>query len=110
MPADAQSPFIHRQTLASATRYSTLELSELERKILSAADKALALELEIFARLCDQIRGCAEALAETARALAKIDLSAGLATLAVAEGWSRPRLEASTRVDRKGVVEEERVV
>src|SRR5690625_2170320 len=102
MPADAQSPFIHRQTLASATRYSTLELSELERKILSAADKALALELEIFARLCDQIRGCAEALAETARALAKIDLSAGLATLAVAEDWTRPRLEDSTRFEIEG--------
>ena len=37
--------FIHRQTLASAARYGTVELAELESRIASAADKALALEL-----------------------------------------------------------------
>ena len=48
VPSGADQPFIHRQTLASAVRYATVELSELERKISSAADKALAVELRLF--------------------------------------------------------------
>ena len=43
--------FIHRQTMANAVRFTTVELSELEQRIASAADKALALELELFAEL-----------------------------------------------------------
>ncbi len=42
------SRFIHRQTLASAVRYTTVELAELETRIGQAADKALALELALF--------------------------------------------------------------
>ena len=45
------SEFIHRQTLANNLRYTTVELSELERKIGEAADRALKLELELFAEL-----------------------------------------------------------
>ena len=51
--------FVHRQTMAGAFRFSTIELGELERKIASAADRALAIELDVFARLV--------AMAETAR-------------------------------------------
>ena len=43
--------FIHRQTMAGAMRFSTNELAELEAKIASAADRALALELAAFERL-----------------------------------------------------------
>ena len=40
--------FIHRQTLANVMRFATPELAELEARITTAADRALALELEIF--------------------------------------------------------------
>ncbi|MGH6793223.1 MAG: DNA mismatch repair protein MutS, partial [Methyloceanibacter sp.] len=43
--------FIHRQTLANVMRFSTPELGELEARITSAADRALAIELDIFAQL-----------------------------------------------------------
>ena len=45
--------FIHRQTLAGQIRFTTNELGDLESKIASAADRALALELEIFDQLAD---------------------------------------------------------
>ena len=102
MPGGPDSPFIHRQTLASATRYVTVELSELEKRIVSAADKALALELEIFARLGDRILASAESVAATASALAEVDVSASLAELAVAEEWSRPQVEDSARFEIEG--------
>src|SRR6185312_16879645 len=40
--------FIHRQSMANAMRFSTVELGELESKIASAADRAVALELKFF--------------------------------------------------------------
>src|SRR5690606_26630414 len=102
MPSGPESPFIHRQTLASATRYVTVELSDLEKRIVSAADKALALELEIFGRLCSQVLSKAEAVAAAARALAEIDVAAALAELAVTEEWTRPQVEDSTRFEIEG--------
>ena len=51
MSAPLNATFIHRQTLAGQVRFTTTELGELEAKIANAADRALALELEIFDRL-----------------------------------------------------------
>ncbi len=90
MPKDGA--FIHRQTLASAVRYSTTELGELERQIVSAADKALALELALFEDLVGEVRARADGILLAARALAALDVTQGLARLAAAERWSRPRL------------------
>ena len=95
MPTGEESRYIHRQTLANAVRYTTVELGELEREIASAADKALALELELFGELVAAVNERAEAAAAAARALAEIDLSAALAELAEKERWARPVLEDS---------------
>ncbi|HXV23841.1 MAG TPA: DNA mismatch repair protein MutS [Alphaproteobacteria bacterium] len=87
--------FIHRQTLAGAVRFTTLELSELESKILTAADKALAVELALFEALASEVIGRAGAIAAAAEALAALDLAAGLAELAVERRWSRPLVDRS---------------
>ncbi len=55
--------FVHRQTLANVMRFSTLELAELEARITTAADRALALELDIFGRLAEAILAEQSALA-----------------------------------------------
>ena len=95
MPSDPSAGFVHRQTLASAVRYSTTELGDLEQKILQAADKALAVELEIFAQLVEEVLGRAAPLAAAARALAELDVAAGLAQVALDSQWSRPQIEDS---------------
>ena len=87
--------FIHRQTLANAVRFSTPELAELEARITQAADRALAIELDIFARLTEAVLGEERALAAASAALAELDHYAGLAELAVAENYVRPRIDAS---------------
>jgi DNA mismatch repair protein MutS len=92
----AESPFIHRQTLASAKRFSTVELSELEREIASAAERALALELQLFQDLVGEVLERAEGVGRAARALAALDVAAALAELAVTQRWCRPRVDAST--------------
>ena len=95
MPNGADSPFIHRQTLASAVRYSTVELGELERKIASAADKALAVEQRLFEDLVSEVVQRAEEIALAARALAELDVAAGLAEIAAEGRWCRPKIDES---------------
>jgi DNA mismatch repair protein MutS len=86
---------MHRQTLAGAMRFTSVELGELETKITGASDRALALELSIFERLAKEVLGEASALEAVADALARIDVAASLAELAVAEDWVRPHVDGS---------------
>ena len=88
-------PFIHRQTLASAVRFSTVELGELESKISQAADRARALELKLFDDLVGEVIARAEAVARAGRALAGIDLTTALADLAVECNFTRPLVDDS---------------
>ncbi|HVJ42254.1 MAG TPA: DNA mismatch repair protein MutS [Dongiaceae bacterium] len=91
----ADTSFIHRQTTANATRFTTVELSELEQKINQAADKALAIELSLFAELCGEVLAQGQAISATAAALAEIDVVTALADLAEAEDWVRPQVDDS---------------
>jgi len=93
--------FIHRQTMAGALRYTTVELGELERKISEAADKALKLELELFAELLEIVQKSQTPIITTARALAAIDVFAGLAELAVRRRYTRPVIDRSSEFDIK---------
>lgn len=85
--------FIHRQTMASAARFTTVELGELERKISEAAEKALALELQLFAALCGDVLNRLSDLRGTADSLAALDVFAGLAQLAEEENYVRPVID-----------------
>ena len=48
MPGGADSAFIHRQTMANAMRFSTVDLGDLEGRIARAAEQALVLEMKLF--------------------------------------------------------------
>ncbi|HUT49370.1 MAG TPA: DNA mismatch repair protein MutS [Alphaproteobacteria bacterium] len=91
----ANGPFIHRQTMANAVRFTTAELGELEERIARAAERTLAIELEIFDELVALAVGQAEAIATAARAMAALDVAAGLGTLAVARRYNRPMVDDS---------------
>ncbi|WP_051630986.1 DNA mismatch repair protein MutS [Afifella pfennigii] len=96
------SGFIHRQTMASAMRFTTVRLGELERDIASAGERALAIELEVFAELC---RAAGAAVAEiriASEALAALDVAAGFAELAALQGYVRPQVDASLAFDIEG--------
>ncbi len=119
VPAGAAKPllaeplaqtFRHRQTMAGAVRFTTTELVETESRIVSAADRALAIEQEVFAELAGAIAAEERALGDLAGALARLDCEAGLARLAAEEGYTRPHLDDSTtfevRAGRHPVVEQ----
>jgi len=92
---DMKAQFIHRQTISNATRFITTELADLEREIVAAADKILALELELFADLRGEIQGRIGMIEKTAAALAELDVGAGLAELAVRYDYVRPAVDDS---------------
>ena len=94
--------FIHRQTLASAMRFTTVELGELEARINGAADKALALEKAHFDDLRADIVHRAEDIARAASALAAFDVAQGLALLAVERRYVRPVVDDTTAFEIKG--------
>ncbi len=90
MTPEAKATFMHRQTLAGAMRFTSVELGELESKIVGAAERALALELAIFERLTKEVLAAAHQLEALADALARIDVAAALAEIAISEDWVRP--------------------
>jgi DNA mismatch repair protein MutS len=94
--------FIHRQTLANAIRFSTVELSELEQKIAHAADQALAIELALFDDLLREVTVRLEKIALVAKSLARLDVASALADLARQRHYVRPRIDGSTAFDLKG--------
>ena len=85
--------FIHRQTMANAVRFSSSELSKLAGDISSAADRAIALESEIFAMLVKAVISESGTLGETAFALASLDTFSSLAELADIERYNRPEVD-----------------
>jgi DNA mismatch repair protein MutS len=87
--------FQHRQTMQGAMRFSTVELSDLESRIASAADRALALELAIFQRLAQRVTEAAASLKQAADALALLDVASALAERAEEGGWTRPMVDRS---------------
>lgn len=84
--------FIHRQTTANAVRFTTVELSEMETKMLNAGGRALGIEQEIFEELRQEIIRLGPEIGQAAKALAEVDLHSSLAELAVSQDWVRPRI------------------
>jgi len=87
--------FIHRQTLASAVRYTTVELSDFSDRINRAADQAVGLELALFDDLTSEVMARADDLALAAQMVAAIDVSSALAELALERRYVRPTVSES---------------
>ena len=95
LAAPLSETFIHRQTTANAVRFATVELSEMETCILNAGARAIEIETEMFATLCQQVLADSAQLNLLARALAELDVVSSLSELAQKSDWVRPKLDAS---------------
>ncbi|NGQ91164.1 DNA mismatch repair protein MutS [Rhodobacter sp. HX-7-19] len=87
--------FIHRQTTAGQVRFTTVELSEMETRILNAGNHALEIEKRHFEALRAAVLAASGPVGAAARALAEVDLAAGFADLAAEEGWAEPAVDES---------------
>ena len=87
--------FIHRQTTANQVRFTTVALSELETKILNAANHAQDIEQRHFDDLRAAVLAQAAQISLAAQAFAIFDVSLALADLAIRENWCRPKVDNS---------------
>ena len=93
--------YIRKQTLTNGERYITEELKNIENEILSANDKIIALEAEIFAELTAFISEKLEITQKTAEAVSVLDVLGGFAACAVENHYTRPEITTESVIDIK---------
>ena len=96
------SDYVRKQTLTDAERFFTPELKEYESLILNAQEKIAELEATIFRQLCQQVSAQGERILGTARAVAEIDVLAGLAEAAARNSYVRPALTDDDAIEIRG--------
>ena len=98
IPADYQ----RRQTLKNAERYITPELKAFEDKALSANERALALEKQLYEELLDALSLHIPPLQRLARAIAELDGLNAFAKAAVRYGYAAPEFVNESVIDIEG--------
>ena len=96
---DTQKHFIHRQSLANQVRFVTTELVDLDARIQRAASQALALELEIFETLREEVRTLAAEIQAAHDAICALDVACAAAQWAEDNNACRPAVDQSLRLE-----------
>ena len=91
--------YIRKQTLVNAERYITPEMKEYETLVLNAEEQIRAIESRVFKQVCSSLAQAANKILRTARALAQLDVLAGLAEVAALNGYIRPQVSADYTLD-----------
>jgi DNA mismatch repair protein MutS len=90
----APADYERKQTLVNAERFTTPELKEYERKILTAHDRCIEIEKRIFIELRTTVLDAASRIRRTSAAIAEADLIANFAHLAALRRYVRPLIVA----------------
>ena len=93
--------WIRKQTLVNAERYITQELKDYEQQILSAEDKIYALESSIYGALVSKIQESIRSIQANSAIVAKLDVLAGFAELALENRYCRPEVNSSLSLEIK---------
>ena len=88
VPSDYQ----RKQTIAGGERFTTPALKEYEEKVLGADERILERELQIYEALRNAVAAEAPRIQDTARALATLDVLAGLAETAAVSNYTKPHV------------------
>jgi len=94
VPAD----YVRKQTIKNAERYITDELKEYETQALSADEKALELEQQLFEEVRRQSVRYVSRLQSLADTIAQCDCLTALAYLAKRRGYIRPKITDTGRL------------
>jgi len=93
--------YIRKQTTVNGERYITPELKEMESKILTAQERVVQLELEIFNRLRENVARHVVRVQKTAHALATLDVLCSYASVAVKNNYCMPEIDDGDTIDIK---------
>ena len=82
--------YTRKQSLSNAERFITPELKDMENKILSAQDRIVALEYEIFTQVRQYIKGFVHEIQDVAKVVAKVDVFTSFALVSGRNDYVRP--------------------
>lgn len=88
--------YMRKQTLANSERYITEELKKMENELLTASERAKALEADIYANLVDTLQVAIGRLLDTSHVLSTIDVFVSFATVSSDYHYARPQLTKNT--------------
>ena len=91
--------WIRKQTLSGAERYITEELKIYEEKILTAEDKIVAIEQQLFWAMVEKAKEFVAPIQRNAKIIARIDCMSGFATVARKNNYAKPILNDSKIID-----------
>jgi len=91
--------YIRKQTIKNAERYITPELKEFEAKVLQAEDRSKEMEYQVFLDLRDGVAAEIARILDTARALAQVDILAGLAEVAARNRYVAPTIDNGDTIE-----------
>jgi DNA mismatch repair protein MutS len=94
--------YIRRQTVKSAERFITEELKGFEEKVLSARDRSLAREKDLYEAILTQLTDRLGPLQLSGMALAELDALGSMAERACILQWSRPDLLPESCISIEG--------
>ena len=89
VPAD----YIRKQTLANCERFITQELKDLEHTVLTASDRVIALEYDLFTALREKVGAHMARIQATAAAVAELDTLCAFAAVASKNNYCRPTVD-----------------
>ena len=93
--------YIRKQTLVNAERFITPELKEVEEELLSASDRLVSLENELYKEIVEYIGGFIVQIKETASAIGFIDVLTSFAEVSVKGGYVQPEIDVSDVLEIK---------
>lgn len=96
--AQAPAEYIRKQTLANCERYITPELKKLEGEILSASDRVIALEFELFSKIRTAIAEQACRVQKSSQSVAAADVLCAFAEVAVKNGYVKPEIDGGDKI------------
>ena len=94
--------YIRKQTLSNCERYITDELKQLESKVLSAQERIVSLEYELFSQVRKTVANELSRTQKTAHAVATTDALCSLAHVAVMNNYTRPAVNNSDVISING--------
>ncbi len=91
--------YIRKQTLANCERFITQELKDMEHTILSAQDKIVALEYELFCAVREQAAARVREIQASAQAVAAVDVLCSFAAVAAQNNYCMPAVDLSDKLE-----------
>jgi len=102
IPLIPEGRYIRKQTLSNAERYITPELKEMEDKILGAEEKLVNIEYEVFTGIREDIEKHLDRMKNTAQLISEIDCLSSLATIALENNYTKPKINTKGIFNIKG--------